>query len=569
MLRVFSIVLVLSSCVFFACQQEDQVSFNEDIRPIFNQKCISCHGGVKQSGGFGLAFRENALVEGHSGKRTIVPGSARQSELVRRLREEDPELRMPFEAPPLAEEEIVLIERWIDQGAKWETHWAYIAPQAVSPPALAADPPENPIDNFVRARLPQQNLAPAPRAPKRTLLRRLSLDLTGLPPTPAMMKAFVEDDRPEAYTEMVDKLLASPAFGEHWASMWLDLARYADSRGHERDVERSIWQYRDWVIDALNADMPFDQFTVEQLAGDLLPSPTKDQIIATAFHRNTLNNDEGGTSNEEYRTVAVIDRVNTTWETWLGTTMACVQCHSHPYDPIKHEAFYQSYAYFNTSADHDHYSEAPYYITFREQEELQIAAFEELVEENAGKAARERWHRLLRMREPRVRPHHFQDVKNGVFTDRGDEDLLFVHNDSSFGLPQAVPKGVRALYLEYRPYAADLRVIIHRGSTGGEPVAEATLDGSPGPFSSTRIPLPETVEGDTLFLSFKSASSGKVGGIYAGLFEAPLPRVGEQKKPGTYRLFRTIATNRRLGSYARDGRVSAAVQPNDAGLCRR
>lgn len=523
MRRTLSIALLLFLVTCFACQQEEQVSFNRDIRPILNQKCIGCHGGVKQSGGFGLVFRENALVEGHSGNRTIVPGSARRSELVRRLRHEDPELRMPFEGEPLPEEEIALIERWIDQGAVWETHWAYEAVTPMAPPATDTLWPNNDVDRFVYAQHLQRHLAPAPRAPKRVLLRRLSLDLTGLPPSPELMQQFLDDNRPEAYAEMVDSLLESPRFGEHWASMWLDLARYADSRGHERDVQRSIWQYRDWVINALNADMPFDQFTLEQLAGDLLPEPTTDQLIATAFHRNTLNNDEGGTSNEEYRTVAVIDRVNTTWETWLGTTMACVQCHSHPYDPIEHEAFYQSYAYFNNTADHDHYSEAPYLTVFKEPEAEKLEAFEAWVEQAAGTAAGKRWSQLLRLREPRMRPHHFKDVKDVVFTDRGDEDILFLHNGSSFGLPLAVPEDCGAIYLEYRPYHKDLRVSIHAGSVDGEIVAESELSWRPGPFSCRRIPIPASAAGEDLSFVFHSPEAGKLGGVYSVLFEEPLP----------------------------------------------
>lgn len=525
MRRALSYALQLCLLTCFACQPEEQVSFNSDIRPILNQKCISCHGGVKQSGGFGLVFRKNALVEGQSGKRTIVPGSARRSELVRRLRHEDPELRMPFEGPPLPEEEITLIEKWIDQGAVWETHWAYEPVVPVAPPETDALWPINEVDRFVLAQLSQQNLAPAARAQKRTLLRRLSLDLTGLPPTPELMEQFLADDRLEAYAIMVDTLLASPRFGEHWSSMWLDLARYADSRGHEKDAPRTIWQFRDWVINAFNEDMPFDQFTVEQLAGDLLPQPTSDQLVATAFHRNTLSNDEGGTSNEEYRTVAVIDRVNTTWETWLGTTMACVQCHSHPYDPIEHEAFYQSYAYFNNSADHDHYSEAPYLTVFKTAEAEKLLALEDWVEASAGAAARDRWSKLLRLREPRMRPHHFQDIVNGVFTDRGDEDILFLYDGSSFGLPLEVPADCGAIYLEYRPYHEGLQVSIHKESVTGELVTEVDLTWRPGPLSSLRIPIPASATGADLFLVFHSTKEGKLGGVYSALFEEPLPEV--------------------------------------------
>ncbi|MEM1359669.1 MAG: DUF1549 domain-containing protein, partial [Bacteroidota bacterium] len=306
------------------CSPEEQVSFNEDIRPLLNEHCVGCHGGVKQSGGFGLVFRENALGLTTSGVRAIVPGKPGHSELVRRLRLSDRQQRMPLDGAPLAEDEIALIERWIDQGAAWETHWSYQPVKRVDVPADESGWAQNAIDNFILARLQKDSLAPAPRAQKTALLRRLSLDLIGLPPTLAEVKAFVEDERPEAYSEAVDRLLNSPRFGEHWASRWLDLARYADSRGYERDAERSIWQYRDWVIQAFNKDLPFDEFTLQQIAGDQLSENHDNQLLATAFHRNTLGNDEGGTNNEEYRVVTVMDRVNTSWEVWLGTTMACV-----------------------------------------------------------------------------------------------------------------------------------------------------------------------------------------------------------------------------------------------------
>jgi hypothetical protein len=349
------------------------ISYNQDIRPIVNRKCIACHGGVKKSGGFSLLFRHEALDTTESGVPAIVPGDAAASELMQRITHHDPELRMPLEAEPLSEAEVKLFRRWIDQGAKWEKHWAYIAPDiTINPPDAETNWGHNEVDPFVYARLLEQQLTPAPPAAPADLLRRLSLDLTGLPPTPAEVEAFVNDAAPEAYERAVDRLLASPRFGEHWAAMWLDLARYADTKGYEKDLERSIWQYRDWVIRAFNNDMPFDQFTIEQLAGDLLPQPTEAQYIATAFHRNTMANDEGGTDDEEFRVAAVFDRVSTTWEVWQGTTMACVQCHSHPYDPIVHEEFYQAYAFFNNTEDRDIYNEQPKLFTYAPKDEEKL-----------------------------------------------------------------------------------------------------------------------------------------------------------------------------------------------------
>ncbi len=370
---VLLVALPLAVWQTYEYAQRTPISYNHDIRPIVNNKCIACHGGVKKSGGFSLLFRHEALDTTESGIPAIVPGDAAASELLQRITHHDPELRMPLEAEPLSEEEVKLFRRWIDQGAHWEKHWAYIAPDTtINPPDVETDWGQNEIDPFVYARLQEHHLTPTAPAAPADLLRRLSLDLTGLPPTLAEVEEFANDPSEEAYERAVDRLLASPRFGEHWAAMWLDLARYADTKGYEKDLNRSIWQYRDWVIRAFNDDMPFDQFTIEQLAGDLLPQPTEAQYIATAFHRNTMANDEGGTDDEEFRVAAVFDRVSTTWEVWQGTTMSCVQCHSHPYDPIVHEEFYQAYAFFNNTEDRDIYNEQPKLFTYAPEDQEKL-----------------------------------------------------------------------------------------------------------------------------------------------------------------------------------------------------
>lgn len=351
---------------------EDLISYNEQIRPIFNKKCLACHGGVRKQGGFSLLFEEDAFAATESGKPAIVAGRHQQSELFRRLTHSDPELRMPLDNDPLSPEEIDLIARWIDQGARWEEHWAYIPPKAPTVPDIPSDWIKNEIDPFVLQRLQSAGLTPEQEAARPFLIRRLSLDLTGLPPQPEEVDAFVNDPAPDAYEKLVDRLLASPHYGENWAAMWLDLARYADSKGYEKDPYRNIWRYRDWVINAFNRDLPFDQFTIEQLAGDLLPNPTTDQLIATAFHRNTMTNTEGGTDDEEFRIAAVVDRLNTTYEVWQATTMSCVQCHSHPYDPFRHEAFYQSFDFFNQCQDADLDNEVPRLINYPPLEEQKI-----------------------------------------------------------------------------------------------------------------------------------------------------------------------------------------------------
>ena len=340
---------------------QDEIEFSRDIRPILNQNCVACHGGVRQKNGVSFIFREEALGKGKSGRRTIVPGDPDASEFMARLTTTDPEARMPYHGPPLQPQQIALLRRWIKEGAKWQDYWAFVPPTAK--PLLQVKHAawvRQPLDQFILARLEKEGLEPSAEADKAALLRRVSFDLTGLPPTPPEEAAFLADSTPGAYERQVDRLLASPRYGERWASMWLDLARYADTKGYEKDVERpGVWPYRDWVIDAFNRNLPYDQFVIKQLAGDLLPNATFEDQIATSFHRQTPTNDEGGTDDEEFRMVAVMDRVATTWSVLNGITMNCVQCHSHPYDPIRHTDYYKSIAFFNTQADADLQDDSP------------------------------------------------------------------------------------------------------------------------------------------------------------------------------------------------------------------
>jgi hypothetical protein len=340
---------------YFLRRSDDEVHFSRDIRPILNQNCMPCHGGVRQKNGVSFLFREEALGTGKSGKRTIVPGKPDDSELIARITSSDPDVRMPYHAAPLPPQQIELLRRWIKQGAKWEDHWAFVAPKPHAVPAVKHNEwPRQPLDRFVLARLEKEGLSPSPEADKSALLRRVSLDLTGLPPTPDEQASFLADSSPNAYEKQVDRLLTSPHYGERWASMWLDLARYADTKGYEKDMERpGVWPYRDWVIDAFNRNVSYDRFVITQLAGDLLPNATFEDRIATSFHRQTPVNDEGGTDDEEFRTVAIMDRSATTWSVLNGLTMNCVQCHSHPYDPIRHAEYYKSLAFFNTTEDAD------------------------------------------------------------------------------------------------------------------------------------------------------------------------------------------------------------------------
>ncbi len=350
---VTGVVLGVFAIFYQFFHQEAPVDFSSEVKPVLNKKCISCHGGVKAQGGFSVLFRDEALAVTESGKPAIIPGDPDGSEMIKRLVSNDPETRMPYKHEPLDKEEIDLLRRWIKQGAKWGDHWAYLPVKETPAPDLDNDWIRNDVDRFIFRKLEDNQLRPSPEADKATLLRRVSLDLIGTYPTDAVAKKFLESKSDKAYEELVDTLLASKRFGERWASLWLDISRYADTKGYESDNGRTIWRYRDWLIDAFNADQPYDRFITDQIAGDLLPNPTDNQYIATAFSRNTMNNDEGGTDNEEFRVAAVMDRVNTTWESLMSTTFACVQCHSHPYDPFKHDEYYKFMAFFNNSRDED------------------------------------------------------------------------------------------------------------------------------------------------------------------------------------------------------------------------
>ncbi len=369
---------------------EEGVDFNRDIRPILSNNCFACHGPDEATieAGLRLDNRDQATAELPSGSVAIVPGKPDASELLARVTADD-DLRMPPAefGKRLSAAEIATLRKWIAQGAPYAVHWSYARPTRPTVPPVPASYAawvKNPIDHFTLRRMQQHGLEPMPQADRYALVRRAFLDLTGLPPTIEEADTFAASDDSKAYEQLVDNLLHRPAFGEHWARKWLDLARYADSAGYADDPPRTIWAYRDWVIRAINAGMPFDQFTIEQIAGDLLPSPAEDQLIATAFHRNTLTNNEGGTQDEEFRNVAVVDRVNTTLAVWMGTTMACAQCHTHKYDPITQEEYFRFFAIFNNTADADRRDESPLLELYtpeqkqrRSELEAQIASLRE------------------------------------------------------------------------------------------------------------------------------------------------------------------------------------------------
>jgi Protein of unknown function (DUF1553)/Protein of unknown function (DUF1549)/Planctomycete cytochrome C len=331
-----------------------EVRYNRDIRPILSNRCFKCHGPDLKKAGLDLQTRDSATRELKSGMKAIVPGNAAASHIIERVLSIDDKQRMPpkGKGEPLSPQQVAMLKAWIDQGAKWEEHWAYVKPQRPPLPAVKNQAwPRNGIDYFVLARLEADGLGPSPEADRATLVRRVSLDLTGLAPTIAELDAALGDNSPNWYEKVVDRLLASPHYGERQAHPWLDMARYADTNGYENDARRTIWPYRDWVINAFNRDLPFDQFTIEQIAGDLLPNATQEQKVATGFHRNTMVNTEGGTDDEEFRVAAVVDRVNTTMAVWMGTTINCCQCHNHKFDPFSQKEFYQLYGFFNNTED--------------------------------------------------------------------------------------------------------------------------------------------------------------------------------------------------------------------------
>jgi mono/diheme cytochrome c family protein len=355
---------------------ERRVDFNRDIKPILSNNCFQCHGPDAderkgETAGFRLDTPEGAALD-LGGYAAIVPGHPEKSELIIRITSQDPSEQMPPKATgkKLKPQEVELLTDWIRQGGKYAGHWSYVKATRPELPAVQERAwPRNPIDHFLLARLEREGLKPSPEADRYALIRRVSLDLTGLPPSLAEVEAFVKDPDPEAYEKLVDRLLRQEAYGEYWGQLWLDLARYADSAGYADDPARTIWLYRDYVIRSFNANKPFDQFTIEQIAGDLLPNPTEEQLIATAFHRNTLTNSEGGTNDEEFRNVAVVDRVNTTLAVWMGTTIACAQCHTHKFDPISQEEFFRVFAFFNNSEDADRRDETPLLSIFTDEQQ--------------------------------------------------------------------------------------------------------------------------------------------------------------------------------------------------------
>ncbi|WP_010518544.1 PSD1 and planctomycete cytochrome C domain-containing protein [Croceivirga radicis] len=508
---IFKVILFAFFSV--ACKPDSRVNFNTQIKPILNKRCISCHGGVKKSGGFSVLFEEEAFAATESGKPAIIKGDAAASEFIKRLHSDDPEVRMPYEAKELPEEEIELLTKWIDQGAEWGEHWAYSLPEKVAVPAITAEAsfvPEdasdfikNDIDHFILAKLNDKEITPNGPAPKNIIARRAALDIIGIPPSEKQLLDF--DTGNITYETLIDSLLNNPAYGEKWATWWLDLARYADSKGYEKDRGREIWKYRDWVIDALNQDMPYDQFTIEQLAGDLLPDPSVDQLIATAFHRNTMNNDEGGTDDEEFRVAAVMDRVNTTFSVWQSTTMECVQCHSHPYDPFVHKEYYNLMAFFNNTRDEDVPNESPVLKMYTPEQQEQMNKVVDWVTEYGDKARVKKTKDFLHFTEPVYKSHFFKEFKNSVYDDHAS---VVYWDDGSTIIENAYTEEASFVYLNYRSHYDGTKMTIKKGDANGPILGQFSINKSKNNTTS-RFPIKPISEKTNIYIETQNNSVAK------------------------------------------------------------
>ncbi|MEP6747523.1 MAG: DUF1553 domain-containing protein [Bacteroidota bacterium] len=501
--------LILSVGVFIYSTHSQTIDYNTQVKPIFNKNCITCHGGVRRKAGFSLLFRSEALAKTESGKPAIIPGDPEHSEMIRRLTLKDPEERMPYKHDPLSSNDIDILRKWIKQGAQWGNHWAYIAVQPIPVPAerkflgfigaSKEDWAKNDIDYFILQKLQEKKLTHSPQADKATLLRRVSLDIIGMPASDQLAQQFYGDKTDKAYENAVDSLLASLHYGERWASMWMDLARYADTKGYERDDARTIWRYRDWLIKSFNANQPYDKFLTEQLAGDLLPNPTDEQLIATAFHRNTMTNDEGGTDNEEFRTSAVLDRVNTTWEALLGTTFACVQCHSHPYDPFSHDEYYKFAAFFNNTRDEDTYADYPLLRSFTDSANEEKNKLDEWLQQHATPGQTKKINQFLKTWQPAINSLYCDEFTNAELN---DTKWAAFRNNGLVRLPNTNLNSATELIYRYRAFLPGGVLKIHTDSATGPVITSIPLTVTKNDWQIASIPVIATAGVHNFYLSY-------------------------------------------------------------------
>ena len=507
--------LILGVVVFIYSTRRQTIDYNTQVKPIFNKNCITCHGGVRRKAGFSLLFRSEALAKTESGKPAIVPGDPEHSEMIRRLTLKDPEERMPYKHEPLTSNEIDILRSWVKQGAPWGNHWAYMPVKATNVPAETKllgffgtakdDWAKNDIDYFILQKLKEKKLIHSPQADKASLLRRLSLDIIGMPAPDRLAQQFYADKTNKAYENAVDSLLASAHYGERWASMWMDLARYADTKGYERDDARTIWRYRDWLIKAFNDNKPYDQFLTEQLAGDLLPNPSDAQMIATAFHRNTMTNDEGGTDNEEFRTSAVLDRVNTTWEALMGTTFACVQCHSHPYDPFRHDEYYQFAAFFNNTRDEDTYADYPLLRSFTDSANEEKDKLNTWLQQYAQPAQVKAINLFLKTWQPAINSLYCDQFTNA---DLNDTKWAAFRNNGLVRLPHTDLNSKTELMYRYQAYAPGGILQIHADKADGPVIVSIPLEITKG-WQIGTVPVMAISGQHDFYLSFTNKNLKK------------------------------------------------------------
>lgn len=464
-----------------------------------------------------------------SGKPAIIPGDPDASEMMRRLTTSDPEERMPYQHDPLNKDQINTLRRWIREGANWGNHWAYVPVSHIVVPKVKSNWIVNDIDRFVFEKLEEAELKPSLPADASTLLRRVSLDIIGMPAAESVNKQFLAANKDGAsidqrsYELLVDSLLASKAFGEKWTSMWLDLARYADTKGYERDAKRIIWRYRDWLIKAFNEDKPYDKFLIEQLAGDMLPHATDEEFIATAFHRNTMTNDEGGTDNEEYRTAAVVDRVNTTWEALMGTSFACVQCHSHPYDPFTHEEYYKFLAFFNNSKDDDTYEDYPQLRHFNDSLNVELNELTGWLAKHTTAKRVSEIKTFLKTWEPSI---HSLNADSMVNSELADTKWLLFRDHGYARMKQVSLQDKNQLIFRYRSGVDNGHLEIRLDAPGGPLLTKIKIEKS-GPWKIATAVLPMTLGVHDLYLSYYNpaiANTEKGGVQFDWLhFTAQLP----------------------------------------------
>ena len=511
------VIAALAACVFIFIYstRKQTIDYNTQVKPIFNKNCITCHGGVRRKAGFSLLFRSEALAKTESGKPAIIPGDPEHSEMIRRLTLKDPEERMPYKHEPLSVKEIDILRNWVKQGAKWGEHWAYVAVQQTNVPKEAKlmgffgsaknDWAKNDIDHFILQKLKEKKLVHAQEADKATLLRRVSLDIDGMPASDKLAQQFFADKTDKAYENLVDSLLSSSHYGERWAAMWMDLARYADTKGYERDDARTIWRYRDWLIKAFNDNKPYDQFLTEQLAGDLMPNPTDAQLIATAFHRNTMTNDEGGTDNEEFRTSAVLDRVNTTWEALMGTTFACVQCHSHPYDPFRHDEYYQFAAFFNNTRDEDTYADYPLLRSFTDSASEEKNKLDAWLQQHASAEQTKSIDQFIKTWQPAINSLYCDQFTNAELN---DTKWAAFRNNGLVRLPHTNLNNKTELMYRYQGYAPGGVLQIHADKADGPLVASIPIAVTKG-WQISSIPVSAIAGVHDFYLSYSNKNLKK------------------------------------------------------------